>query len=1570
MKFIYPFIKQKSNPLLISFFILVQLLAVMLLPLAGHATNYTVNSTSDANTGSGTSGTLRYCITQANANTSAPHTINFGISGTGVKTITLNSALPIITRQMTINGYSQTGALQGPIASRTLTIQLIGSPASPIADFFDIQASNTEICGLAFATTDSSGGIGSYAPQGTTVSGVKIWGNYFNTDATGNTTTGSGYIISAFGKISGSVSNLQGWVIGTDGNGINDANEGNLFAHATQASTYGTVEPLRIFFCDNFIIAGNTIGLRKDGVTPLQTFTTSGQQNYGIALVNCTGFRIGTDGNGVSDALERNIIAGMRRYAIVIFANQQGGNYYNNTGVNVYYPIGTNYDVNRLAGNNVIYGNYIGTDITGTGTGANLANGGGILLSGTTSNTIGSSTNASQRNIIVNTRENAGTGINISGEKFNGNPVATSKNNLVTGNYIGLLADGITASGNNTGILLYSGGTLSATDTSVYKNTISKNIIANSTSGGGINLFPTGSRGLVFDNTFTQNTIYNNYLLGINLGSSNSDWFVTPNDGALSTPSASNANRLADYGILTVDSLAGNTLYLEGYVGNNSAGNALFANATIEFFTSNNSPADQSGQVISGDGLNSAHGEGQTYLGTLTANANGLFSGTIDVTGKGLVKGSSYITNTATTNTGSTSEFSANILLVTIQGTVYNDEDGLTDSRVDGNVYSGSGLKAVLFNTNSSQVTAVADVGADGAYLFNTGVVQGASYAVFVTTATATVGALIPPLMLPSNFASVGEFLGTGNGSDGSADGYLPLGLVTGNLINANFGIEELPTAGSGTVTVGNPNGVNQVVIPPNAFSNTAASTDVAPGIVTSIRITAIPTGASSIKIGFTTYGPGYVSFPAGGVTVAADETGRPTEIISVDPTADGPTTVTIPFKAVDNAGKESSNTGAVTVTLVDNNCGSIQGSTNKLVLLTATGTITDLKAGDKLLKENAIFTNNAWYDAVITITAENVPTGSLIVDNSVNGNGNLSLSGIRPDENPYVVYNIKFVQSGSATSSNPDGTPVTLSNISLTIPDIDGTGSSSYVDVAGYATSFAPSSVQLGSSLQNSGFVSGGPGSGYTYYRPKTIPAASVPSTDPAYRLAAVKSSYSNADFVFGVTAGATVNSNANRLFFHSFQQACSQISGNVFNDTSGLANSTVDGSPVNGNDIDASIPGSQPLYASLVQSGVITSTVQVTAPGTYSFVNIPNGTYSIVLHQSSGGSTTPSLPVNWGNTGEKNGTGTGSDGTADGILSATLAGTNVTDANFGIDRFPEATSFTYEISPVPTRGGTYPMDGSYRNMFPLDGNDPEEGSLGQGATFVITGFNYMNGNQLSYNGVQINGPLTIANYNPALLTVTFNQNGNSGFSFNYAVKDWAGLKSPEVTYTVWWGSAVLAVKHIDLSAQQIGSRALLTWAATGETSNEIFTVEKSADAFNWAAAGTVKTHAGNGNNSYNFTDNTPLAGSNFYRIRHTGANGVSIYSQTRHLRFTGAWQVSVTPNVTAGQTLVKVYSNQPLKAIRVINAAGQTCISKTLLPGSQIHECNISTLPNGIYMVQLINSGKDNRMLKLLKN
>jgi hypothetical protein len=82
-----------------------------MIALNGSATTYDVNSLDDTNNGSGTNGTLRYCINQANAS-AGPHVINFSVAGT----ITVSSSsLPSLNKAITIDGSTAPGYAGTPV---------------------------------------------------------------------------------------------------------------------------------------------------------------------------------------------------------------------------------------------------------------------------------------------------------------------------------------------------------------------------------------------------------------------------------------------------------------------------------------------------------------------------------------------------------------------------------------------------------------------------------------------------------------------------------------------------------------------------------------------------------------------------------------------------------------------------------------------------------------------------------------------------------------------------------------------------------------------------------------------------------------------------------------------------------------------------------------------------------------------------------------------------------------------------------------------------------------------------------------------------------------------------------------------------------------------------------------------------------------------------------------------------------------------------------------------------------------------------------------------------------------
>ncbi len=272
----------------------------------------------------------------------------------------------------------------------------------------------------------------------------------------------------------------------------------------------------------------------------------------------------------------------------------------------------TNCGIEIYSSNNSIVGNFIGTDVTGTLDQGNLD---GISIDSGSGNMIGG-TVVADRNLI--------SGNNAAGINFNTN----STSNSAIGNYIGTTVSGLAALGNQTGINI--GG--NATSTTIGGTSAGEgNIIANNGDNGIAVVSPNAN-----GNMLLGNSIYGNILLGIDLDSDG----VTANDNARTT---GRPNLLMDHPIITAASVSGTILAVSGYIGT-MPNQSTFANTRVELFLSDN---DASG-----------YGEGRRYLGFLTSDANGNFSGLLTVPGIYL---NDKLTATATDNTnGNTSEFGPN----------------------------------------------------------------------------------------------------------------------------------------------------------------------------------------------------------------------------------------------------------------------------------------------------------------------------------------------------------------------------------------------------------------------------------------------------------------------------------------------------------------------------------------------------------------------------------------------------------------------------------------------------------------------------------------------------------------------------------------------------------------------------------------------------------------------------------------------------------------------------------------------------------------------------------------------
>lgn len=333
---------------------------------------YWVTNTDDAGAGS-----LRQAMLSSNATVGVYDTINFNIDSMlgGVQTIEPLTPLPNITDPCLINGNTQLGSqanqnVDGPDDAE-LMIQLSGSQLhnAGVNNGLTITAGRTTVRGLI---------INDFLGNCVAINGGKanhVAGCFLGTNDDGskgaNTFKASGVdIVSSSG-------NLIGGTAAPDRNLIDDNKFGvRIFNPASTANC----------------VWGNFIGLAADGRTMIAN------NNTGVFIDNAPG-------NFVGDADHNmfNVIAGSR------------------SGIEI---------DNAAAANNLVFGNYIGTDVTGKQPAANTV---GVYLG-----------RGAHNNLIGGTQ--AGSGNVISGNTTHGVELAGgATRNRVQLNLIGVGADGKTS---------------------------------------------------------------------------------------------------------------------------------------------------------------------------------------------------------------------------------------------------------------------------------------------------------------------------------------------------------------------------------------------------------------------------------------------------------------------------------------------------------------------------------------------------------------------------------------------------------------------------------------------------------------------------------------------------------------------------------------------------------------------------------------------------------------------------------------------------------------------------------------------------------------------------------------------------------------------------------------------------------------------------------------------------------------------------------------------------------------------------------------------------------------------
>ncbi len=223
--------------------------------------------------------------------------------------------------------------------------------------------------------------------------------------------------------------------------------------------------------------------------------------------------------------------------------------------------------------------------------------------------------------------------------------------------------------------------------------------------------------------------------------------------------------------------------------------------------------------------------------------------------------------------------------------------------------------------------------------------------------------------------------------------------------------------------------------------------------------------------------------------------------------------------------------------------------------------------------------------------------------------------------------------------------------------------------------------------------------------------------------------------------------------------------------------------------------------------------------------------------------------------------------------------------------------------------------------------------------------------------SGVTLTSP---SSFNNSTKTVTFNVDYEEATGFYFT------LGSLE--------NDALPVELLSFTATALENEVLLRWATASESNNSHFSVERSTNAEVFESIGLVQ---GAGNSSelllYQFSDDRPYSGNNFYRIRQVDFSGTYDFSEIVRVPFEQKEDLNLNlyPNPVGSNQILRIEVsgiNEVMGTLTLYNSKGQLMLEKQVSANTQTLDWQLPSLPKGVYFIKLFNGSNKSTTKRLL--
>jgi hypothetical protein len=179
------------------------------------------------------------------------------------------------------------------------------------------------------------------------------------------------------------------------------------------------------------------------------------------------------------------------------------------------------------------------------------------------------------------------------------------------------------------------------------------------------------------------------------------------------------------------------------------------------------------------------------------------------------------------------------------------------------------------------------------------------------------------------------------------------------------------------------------------------------------------------------------------------------------------------------------------------------------------------------------------------------------------------------------------------------------------------------------------------------------------------------------------------------------------------------------------------------------------------------------------------------------------------------------------------------------------------------------------------------------------------------------------------------------------------------------------LPVVLVGFTAEMSGRNVQLNWNTKQEVNASHFEIERSADGNSWSKVGTVQA-VGNSSmqSDYSFTDQAPLAGANYYRLKMVDLDNRNGYTEIKVVRSGLVNKISYFPNPARDFVNVGLGDAAGVQVtVRLISQTGQVLQEKRAEAGNGATiSLPIQQVPAGLYILSVTGADGSHESSKLM--